>query len=79
MLAILNFFTAINESAFPNKQKQISFPSGMNESLEGSVDSACKCALLRSPVFNYCLFLPLTYCSVQSINTMPASQVRTLL
>lgn len=29
------------------------------------MDSACKCALLRLPVFNYCLFLPLTYCSVQ--------------
>lgn len=30
MLAIPNFFTAMNKSAFPNKQKQISFSCLMN-------------------------------------------------
>lgn len=68
MLAIPNFFTAINKSAFPNKQKQTSFPSLMNPWREVWI-LHLKCALLRLPIFKWCgvffFFSPLTYCSVQ--------------
>lgn len=78
MLAILNFFTAINESAFPNKQKQISFPSVMKPWREAWI-------LHVNVLYLDYLFLTIVYFSLSliaqfsSINTMPASQVRTLL
>lgn len=64
MPAILNFFTATNKSAFPNKQKQISFPSLMNPWREVwilHVNVLCSHYLFLCVVFSPSHF----YCLVQ--------------
>ena len=78
MLAIPNLFTAINKSAFPNKQKQISFPSLMNPWREVwilHVNVLCS----DYPFLKRCFFSLSLIARFSSVNTSPASQARTLL